>query len=235
MASSATEWDPDDTSLMLHMDGADASTTFTDETGKTVTANGNAQIDTAQSKFGGAAALFDGAGDYLTVSGSADWDLGTGDFTIDFWFRSAIESPNIDYMLSMGDEDLAEGVHMRVDQTVLRTRVEGTIDTFAWTPAVNTWYHVALVRNGNNLLAFIDGTQVGTTQDVTGLDVQVTGSFFIAAQNGSEAAGNPMNGWLDEFRIVKGTAVWTANFTSPTAAYTKVSATISKMMLMGIS
>src|SRR3990167_7740340 len=107
MASSATEWDPDDTSLMLHMDGADASTTFTDETGKTVTANGNAQIDTAQSKFGGAAALFDGAGDYLTVSGSADWDLGTGDFTIDFWFRSAIESPNIDYRSGGQQGDLS--------------------------------------------------------------------------------------------------------------------------------
>jgi hypothetical protein len=75
------------TVLMLHMDGVDTCTHFLDSelTPKAVTAVGNAQIDTAQSKFGNASALFDGAGDYLSVPDSADWAFGTGAFTIDFW------------------------------------------------------------------------------------------------------------------------------------------------------
>jgi len=71
------------TKLLLHMDGADGSTTFTDEAGHTVTANGNAQIDTAQNVFGGASGLFDGSSGYLTVPDSEDWNFGTGDFTFD--------------------------------------------------------------------------------------------------------------------------------------------------------
>src|SRR3990167_5305793 len=88
MASSATQFDTDCV-LMLHMDGTDGATTFTDssDNAKTMTAVGNAQIDTAQSKFGGASGLFDGTGDWLTTPDSTDWDLGTGDFTIDFWIR----------------------------------------------------------------------------------------------------------------------------------------------------
>ena len=70
------------------MDGTDGSTTFTDAIGThTVTAVGNAQIDTAQYKFGGASGLFDGTGDYLTIPDHADFNFGAGDFTIDFWVR----------------------------------------------------------------------------------------------------------------------------------------------------
>ena len=75
------------TKSLLHFDGADASTTFTDESGKTFTARGNAQLDTAQQKFGTASGLFDGTGDYIDTPDHADWFLGTGDFTIDFWVR----------------------------------------------------------------------------------------------------------------------------------------------------
>ena len=77
------------TVLLLHCDGTDGATTFTDssDTSHTVTANGNAQIDTDQSKFGGASGLFDGTGDYLSIPDSADWDFGTGDWTIDFLIR----------------------------------------------------------------------------------------------------------------------------------------------------
>lgn len=81
------------TKLLLHCDGTDGSTTFSDNgvTGHTVTANGNAQIDTAQSKFGNASGLFDGTGDYLTIPDHADWNFGTGNFTIDAWIRFACD------------------------------------------------------------------------------------------------------------------------------------------------
>jgi hypothetical protein len=79
------------TKILLHMDGTNGSTTFTDTnaggSAHTWTANGNAQISTAQSKFGGASGLFDGTGDYITTPDHADYTLGSGDFTIDLWFN----------------------------------------------------------------------------------------------------------------------------------------------------
>lgn len=78
------------TKLLLHCDGADASTTFTDASQAAhgnATPNGNAQVDTAQSKFGGASALFDGTGDFLSYADHADWHFGSGDFMADFWVR----------------------------------------------------------------------------------------------------------------------------------------------------
>ena len=74
-------------SLLLHMDGANNSTTFTDRSysPKTVTAFGNAKISTAQSKFGGASAAFDGSGDYIEFDRGTDLQFGAGDFTIEGW------------------------------------------------------------------------------------------------------------------------------------------------------
>ncbi|MFA5340611.1 MAG: hypothetical protein WC332_02425, partial [Clostridia bacterium] len=77
------------TVLMLHGDGADASTTITDSetvgAAKAITAVGNAQLDTAYKKFGSAAVLFDGTGDYLTTPDHADWYFAAAPFTIDAW------------------------------------------------------------------------------------------------------------------------------------------------------
>jgi hypothetical protein len=69
------------------MDGANNSTTFTDSslTPKTVFANGDAKISTAQSKFGGSSAYLDGNGDHLSIPNSSDFEFGSGDFTIEFW------------------------------------------------------------------------------------------------------------------------------------------------------
>jgi len=74
-------------SLLLHGDGANGSTTIVDSSTspKTVTAVGNAQISTAQSKFGGASLAFDGAGDYLTIPDDSSFDFGFNDFTIEGW------------------------------------------------------------------------------------------------------------------------------------------------------
>src|SRR3990167_9944086 len=78
------------TKFLLHCDGTDAATTFTDSSvsAHTVTAVGNAQIDTAEKKFGTASGLFDGAGDYLSIPDHADFDLSGGIWTVDGWFRT---------------------------------------------------------------------------------------------------------------------------------------------------
>ena len=85
----------DNVSLLLHCNGSDGSTAFTDSSSNahSITASGDAQIDTAQSKFGGASGLFDGAGDWLTCPSHSSLNLQTGDFTLECWIRpSALSS-----------------------------------------------------------------------------------------------------------------------------------------------
>lgn len=213
--STATQFGTDCV-LMLHGDGSDASTTFTDSSpaAKTITAVGNAQIDTAQSKFGGASMLFDGAGDYITAPDSADWDFGTGDFTVDYWIRFASvvnghypwnhgSGPMIGSRYSGGMSFIINASNAIIDGTTMTT---------------STWYHIAFVRSGTTIALYKDGVQLATATN----SFNITGAstaFTIGAFNDGS---NAHNGWIDEFRVVKGTAIWTSAFTPPSAAYTPV-------------
>ena len=71
----------------MHFNGTNGSTTMTDSSKNnlTVTSNNGTAITTAQSKFGGASALFDGTNDYVTTPNNSVFDFGTNDFTIEFW------------------------------------------------------------------------------------------------------------------------------------------------------
>jgi hypothetical protein len=213
-AASTDTCNDTDTVLMLHMDGADTSTTFTDSaTAKSVTAGGNAQIDTAQSKFGGASGLFDGTGDYLQIGSHADFGL-PGDFTIDFWMRFSSFTTNNPFIWGTSDTANRFNWHTagggRFDIFVGGTI--GNSPTFATSTA--TWYHIAVARSGSTVKVFADGTEVDSWT--------AAGSISAAAVTLNiyhDLSAQGLNGWMDEFRIVKGTAVWTSGFTPPTAAY----------------
>lgn len=225
--SGGSTWDTY-TKLMLHCDGTDASTTFTDEIGKTVTAVGNAQLDTAQKKFGTAAILLDGTGDYATVPDNDDWNFGSGDFTIDFFIRWTGSVPTNQVFFSQAT-DGAGGTtqYMRLRKnsnnltfTVIDTgAVEVVNFSNSFSPSVDTWYHLMVVRNGSTWMVFIDGIKGSTTATSATAYPNYSGVFSIGTllQNGSTS--EDVNGWIDEFRISKGIARYTANFTPPTAAY----------------
>jgi len=207
--------------------GTDGLVLYGVDSGKTVTAYGNAQIDTAQSKFSGASGLFDGAGDYLSLADSADWYFGTGDFTIDFWVR-------------FNALPVSGGVQNIVCQFIdsnnyWRFSLYNRAGTLEWhfltrsggvdiiyvpenpTLLVNTWYHVALVRSGNSFYIFQDGTQLGTTDTDADSVPDLAATLKIAMLGALYEYY--FNGWLDEVRISKGIARWTSNFTPPTASY----------------
>lgn len=218
------------TKLLLHCDGADGSTNFIDSSfsGKTITAVGNAQIDTAQYKFGGASALFDGNGDYLSIPDSDDWAFGSGDFTIDFWVRFnalpadgkrasfyyQLDSTSNDIMFDLANNN---GVYIWrflvyiSGSSIINVQKSATI-------SVATWYHMAVVRNGNDYMIFQNGTQVGAT--VT--DTDTIPDYISTLRIGDRPLTDySFNGWLDEYRISKGIARWTSNFTPPTRPYTR--------------
>jgi len=208
------------TKLLLHCDGLDTSTTFTDETGKTVTANGNAQIDTAQSKFGGASGLFDTSGDYLSIADSDDWNFGTGDFTIDFWMRRNTINVSNDIFSQKTDVNNQAFLYFDQSGNIIFRVYSGGANVVDMTQAsagwsTGTWYHVAVVRNGSNWNIYRNGTSVvNQTTSITYPDF--TGAVTIGGQG---IIGASLDGWIDEFRVSKGIARWTSNFTPPVQSY----------------
>ncbi len=207
--------------LMLHGNGTDGSSTFTDSStsGKSVTAVGNAQIDTAQYKFGTASAYFDGSGDYLSIPDSDDWDFGTGDFTIDGRFRIPSGVPDAGMAFYDNGGDSSNGVLINI------SALSSYINVFlnSGSPAIsanisvslNEWHHLALTRSGTSLKLFLDGNQIGSATNSTNL----TGSTN-ALRIGMRVEGiSPITGWIDELRVSKGIARWTAAFTPPVGEY----------------
>lgn len=192
-------------------------------TAKTVTAHGNALITTAQSKFGGASGLFHGSGDYLSTPDSADWYFGTGDFTIDFWvrFNSVNTYQGFFSVYDRGSSQMFLELQNNGGMRFYARDSGGVKLDNTWTPspalATGTWYHMALVRSGSSFYFFIGGSQVGSVYADSDAVPDYTTSFLIGVSEGGFAY---LNGWLDEFRVSKGVARWTSNFTPPTSAYT---------------
>lgn len=214
------------TKVLLHFNGSDASTTFTDEAGRTWTAHGNAQLDTAQYKFSIASGLFDGFGDYIDTPDSDDFALSNGDFTIDFWVkRNAYNA----YHMICGQNDSAASaatisfvIYFTNTNKIEAYIVTGTTyKTVTGTTAItdSNWHHVALVRYGSALRLYIDGTQEGGDISVSGVTVNNSANKLSIGRAG-EYNSQYFNGWIDEFRFTPGLARWTSNFTPPTAEYT---------------
>jgi hypothetical protein len=210
------------TKALLHFTGPDASTSFVDSATRTWTPGGNAQVDTSQSKFGGASGQFDGVGDFVTVPAHVDFVLGSGDFTIDCWFRVAPAGTN--QLILAGQLDstaTAAGsawfIERQVTTAVMRFFVSNgssffiVTGTSQYTDVINPgWHHLAAVRIGNVLRMFIDGVQQGGDVAFTGSVQSPVSSLSVG--RGGEVAGSEWNGWIDEFRMIVGRAAWTANF-----------------------
>ena len=211
------------TRLLLHCDGADGSTTFVDSSRwpHVVTANGNAQVDTAQSKFGGASLLLDGTGDYLSIPDNDAWNFSSGDFTIDMWFRSAsFASPQMVWNQWVDSSNhirvyIESSTSLAIDCVVAGATVLSA-KANPGTMSINTWYHWAVVRNGNNFHHFLNGVEASGSPDV---DADALPDLGGTAYIGQQPSGFYFNGHLDEYRIVKGKAVWTSDFTPPTTPY----------------
>lgn len=211
------------TKAMLHMNGSDGSVTFGDEISKVWTANGNAQIDTAQFKFGAASGLFDGAGDYVDTPDHVDFDVGSGDFTIDFWVKrnstgAAYVCGQADSAFNVSSESVKIwfGASNTVNGSITQGSTAYNVTSTATITDTN-WHHIAIVRSGNSLKIYIDGINDGT-RDVTGITAN-NSSYKFAIGRPGEFNGVYFNGWIDEFRFSKGIARWTANFTPPTSEY----------------
>lgn len=210
--------------LLLHFDGANGSTTFDDETGKVVTAFGDAQISTAQSVFGGSSGYFDGVGDYLTIPDSSSWTFAANPFTIGVRIRFDTIAHGHPIVGQFVDANNFWIFYWQIDNAlkfvnmvagVQTTNVSGT-----WTPTANTWYELELVRTANNLQFRVDGVQKGANVAFATNMANLAAVLTI----GKDASGfifptDLYTGYMDELRILPATAAHTTNYTSPTSAF----------------
>jgi hypothetical protein len=221
----------DNVSLLLHMDGSNGSTTFTDSSNNalTVTANGGAQISTAQSKFGGASGLFDGSGDFCTIAHNIALNLSQGDFTIELWvYHSSRPGSGINQVVLSKDAVAGASYSsygININSAGLCTielgngaGVNPTVTAYSiGTVPLTTWTHVCVVKRNTTITTYLNGAQGSTaTQGITITDGGKP--LYLGFLNGG-ASSNAFNGYLDDLRITKGFARYQSAFTPPTAPF----------------
>lgn len=214
------------TVLNLHCDGTNGSTSFPDSSlsNHSVTAVGNTQVTTSIYKFATGSCYQDGSGDYLYTGASQDFNFETQDFTIDLWvrFSSTTGFRTLYYQYS---PDNYVVFTKRDTQKLHFYAVSGGsvtcnyIMTNAWAGiTTGVFYHLAVVRNGSNLAIYINGTAQTLTTTIAFSSVPMpysSGNLIIGGDGSTEY----FVGYIDEYRVSKGIARWTSNFSVPTSAY----------------
>lgn len=196
--------------LAMHMD----DTGLTDLKGHAVTLTGNVARSSTQSKFGGYSAAFDGSGDLASVASSSDFAFGTGDFTIEFFVRQAV--PGSAVLIDCRPNSWSNGAYilMYVDASVIYLYVSSAVRITGPVVSVGAWHHIALSRSSGSTRLFVYGTQAGATY--------ADATSYISCPVNIGASGDlvwVLNGHIDDMRITKGVARYTANFAVPTEAF----------------
>ena len=208
------------TILLLHFEGADASTTFTDSSfyAQTVTPT-NAEIDTAQFKVEAASGLFQATGVLTIAHDTATWAIGTGDFCGECWVRLAsLPAANKSmYAVSKGSTSgfiLAPSADSG-GSTFLDVYVGGSNYQPAFTFVTGVWTHICVNRASGVVQVFINGSQLGTSAANTS-DIDNTDPCYVGDANTFDSG---IDGWIDELRISR-TSRHTSDFTPSTTPFT---------------
>ena len=183
---------------------------------KTTSRFGDSQIDTAQKKFGTASILLDGTEDNVKVPTSEDFGFGTSNWCLEAFIRpnSVTGTQHIFDLRDASSTDTAPKLYL--NGSTLHFGVGNSSVRSGGTLSTGTWYHVAVARQAGTTKLFLDGVELGTgadTNDYGSTKPVVIGSDYQASP--TEA----FNGWIDEVRISKGAARFTAAFTPTTGEY----------------
>ena len=213
--------------LLLHGDGTSGSTTITDSSSNAVvvTANGNAQIDTAVKKFGTGSIEFDGTNSELTL---ASGFIGSGDFTIEYFVQGAnSDGYHFDFQgtnrLSIWYEDTTTSSAFEYSINAYDTNYRGQANSLPFATYTGGFNHIAVVRSSGTMKIYINGTSIASwSNSLDYSDAALTIGNTVA----SRSFDKWMEGFIDDIRITKGTARYTSNFTPPTAAFSNTGPTL---------
>jgi hypothetical protein len=210
--------------LLLHFDGADGTQVFTDNSPAPLAAAGAAGtclLSTAQSMFGGASLKCTSANrDYIYFVNAPALDIATQDFTVECWARLATvgsaqvlitEEINTGYYAFLLYINAAgKLVFACCSNSAIELTIIGTTTVVA-----DVWYHIAGVRSGNTFTLWLDGASEGSAAYAGAL---ITAQPLVIGCLGDHFT-LPLNGYIDDVRITKGVARYTAPFARPTAAF----------------
>ena len=216
-----------ETVLLMHFDGSDTSQTMTnDGSGANGIASGTAQLDTSVQKIGTASLQLDGNSDYVSIADSADWTW-AGEFTVETWIRFD-SLTGWQYIVNSTADD-SYFFRLAWNGSQWSYGLMATAGLISDSLLVDTWYHLAMTRDSSdNVRLYRDGVYKGTLGAVSGT-VNSNSGITIGRYNPS--TNQYLGGYLDEMRILKGTAAYTGtgSFTPPTTAFT---ATSSEMYVL---
>ena len=206
---------------LFNFDGSDGDTTTSglDASNKNLTLSYSSgdQLSNTQKKFG-ATSLY--VADNVTVSSSDGFNFGTGDFTIEGWYYLTQFNNQFLY-----DQWASSSTGAGNNQIYVKSNEGGAIRVyydgsgkFTTTGgfSLNTWTHLAVVRYSNTIKVYFNGTADGTTQSYSG-QYGKTGDLYIGDQHAGGGGAPQM--YVDDFRVTKGLARYTSNFTAPTTAH----------------
>jgi hypothetical protein len=221
------------TVLLVHADGTNGSTSFTDASSyaHTLTAVSTAQVTTSSSKFGTGSAKFDGdTASYIDTGNATDFNFGSGQFTVELWayYTSATATGGSGQYRSAVSKWGPEGIDSwwfgngNASDLGFLWSTSGVYDGTKWlsgsfVPTLNTWYHIAVDRDASNLIRIYVNGAVIASQTVTDFLYASTQTCAIGDDKGGNPDGFP--GYLDEVRV-SNVARYAGAFTPPIAPFT---------------
>ena len=202
----------------------DGESVIEDENGNHTITNSGCSVSTSEKVYGESSVYFSGS-DYLTIDDSIDWEFGSDDFTIDFWFRlddivsyhrlvsqwrSGNNSNQAFYIYTYND-GLFVWIENGSGTRIFYLASESSL-------SANTWYHTAIVRNSTTCKLYLDGIEKSSdtsSEAITSSSSKLT-IGVIEDNDGSVLEQYQFKGYMDNIRIIKGVALWTENFNTST-------------------
>lgn len=199
--------------FMSNFQGTNGSTTFVDEkAGKTMTAVGDAQLDTSFKTHGVSSLKLDGVGDYVTIEASADFNFGgTDDFCVEAW----VWVDSSDY--NAGIICLQSRLYYLTFSSGIMYAGNGSGNAcqYSFAGYTDKWTHVAHTRSGGVHRIFFDGVIKATSSATAAVFGASDSSLLI----GRDPSFGEIKMWVNGVRVTKGAARYTANFTPPSTLF----------------
>ena len=190
---------------------------------------GTAQISTSVFKYGTGSMKFNGTSDVLQAPNNTAFAFGTGDFTVEMWVyptSSLASGPYVWHKMNgAGGTNPGVGWYIETYGTSIvfgsntsSTPGVGISANFAYTLTLNAWTYLAFTRVGSVLTLYVNGVQQ-TPQTITNANLSADNSFPVQLGGWTAYSTTYFPGYIDDLRITKGVARYTATFTPPAAAF----------------